>query len=165
MKTMSVVSAIDWCKQHEIELDERERPRHPDKAFHCIRCGVPKLLERLTWFCRFVEGKLQPHQQCLLWITDWGIWESSENWHLYYRLRQGYGDFQLIEEAPGHLFQDYETPDLITFLEVGVISGWDMHLCPTNGYGRAFISHDGWIDFALKDSPAIREISMELGSP
>jgi hypothetical protein len=27
-----------------------------------------------------------------LWISEYGIWPSTENWHLYYALRQKYGD-------------------------------------------------------------------------
>ena len=70
------------------------------------------------------------------------MWPSSENWHLYYRLRQSHSDHRLIHEAPGHLFLEFEEADLVSFLEVGLIAGWDMHLIPTVGYGRVFVSHD-----------------------
>jgi hypothetical protein len=68
--------------------------------------------------------------------------------HLYYRLRQSYSDWRLLHEAPGHLFLKHEAVDLVSFLEVGILAGWDMHLLPTNGYGRAFVSHDEWVAFA-----------------
>jgi hypothetical protein len=56
-------------------------------------------------------------------VTEWGVWQSSENWHLYYRLRQSYGDHRLIEEAPVHLFLEHETYDLISFLQIGLAAG------------------------------------------
>ena len=99
-------------------------------------------------FCRALEQALQPRAQCLLWVTDWGVWRSSENLHLYYRLRQSYGDVRLLEEAPGHLFLDYEGADLVSFLQVGLLCGWDMHLIPAEGYARAFVSHDELVAFA-----------------
>jgi len=89
------------------------------------------------------------NKDCLLWVTSWGIWASSENWHLYYRLRRSYGDERLIEEAPGHLFGASNVPDLVTFVEIGLIAGWDMYLIPTIGQGRVFVSHDEWIEIAM----------------
>lgn len=164
MKMLSIADSIEWCRKFGIELDERDRPRHSDGAHHALQCEIPKSLDQLTWFCRFVEGKMQPRKHCLLWISDWGVWESSENWHLYYRLRQSYGDYRLIEEAPGHLFLEFETNDLISFLQLGLIAGWDMHLLPTQGYGRTFISHDGWIKFAMQNKAEIAAITSELVS-
>ena len=61
----------------------------------------------------------------LLWITEWSIWPSSENLHLYYRLRHTYGDHRLLHEAPGHLFLEYESEDLATFLQVAMLNGWE----------------------------------------
>jgi len=83
---------------------------------------------------------------------DWGIWGSSENLHLYYRVRQSYGDLRLLPEAPGHLFLSYEAADLVTFLQGGILCGWDMHLVPTVGYARAFVSHDEYVEFAADEN-------------
>jgi hypothetical protein len=87
-------------------------------------------------------------------VTDWGIWGSSENLHLYYKLRQSYGDQRLLHEAPGHLFLRYEAPDLVSFLQIGILCGWDIHLLPTVGYARAFLSHDEYVEFASDDGNA-----------
>jgi len=35
-----------------------------------------------------------------LWITEYGIWPSTENWHLYYALRRTYGDMRRLGELP-----------------------------------------------------------------
>jgi hypothetical protein len=90
----------------------------------------------------------------LLWITEWGIWPSSENWHLYYRIRQSYGDQRLLHEAPGHLFQNYEMDDLATFLQLAMTNGWGGHILPASPHtGSAFFSHDEYIDFYTPDQP------------
>jgi hypothetical protein len=101
-----------------------------------------------TAFCRQLERALEPRDACLLWVTESGVWPTSENQHLYYRLRQSYGDRRRLEEAPGHLFLSYEAPDLVSFLQVGILCGWDMHLLPAVGYARAFVSHDEFVEFA-----------------
>lgn len=163
MRFLTFPDTIDWCRSHEVALDEQGQPAEPDATLHRARADMPKSLDRLAWFCQFIDATLQPRDRCLLWVTAWGIWESAENWHLYYRLRRSYGDTRLIEEAPSHLFLDYERPDLVSFLQLGLTAGWDIHLFPTAGHGRAFVSHDGWVAFAMTDAAAAAEIENELG--
>jgi len=56
---------------------------------------------------------------------------------------------RLLHQAPGHFFLDYETADVVTFVQVGISSGWDMHLITdATGYARAFLSHDEYVAFA-----------------
>ena len=163
MRFLAPSETVDWCRTHGYGVDKRGLPNKPKASLHRLRVDIPKSLERLAWFCRFVEATMQPRDRCLLWVTAWGIWESSENWHLYYRLRQSYGDVRLIEEAPGHLFLKHESHDLVSFLQVGVSAGWDMYLLPSAGYGRAFVSHDEWIEFAMVEAGALTTIEAELG--
>jgi hypothetical protein len=146
-----------------VRLDQTGRPLHPSREALYARAPLPALTE-LTSFCRQMERLLQPREGCLLWITDWGIW-GSENLHLYYRLRQSYGDQRLLDEAPAHLFLDYEAPDLVSFLEVGILCGWDMHLIPFVGYARAFVSHDEFIEFAADEAnpELVHAFAAELG--
>ena len=79
----------------------------------------------------------------LVWITEWGIWD--ENWHLYYKLRQSYGDFRLLHEAPGHLFLGHESEDLGSFLQVAILNGWGGYILTQADYINAFFSHDEYI--------------------
>jgi hypothetical protein len=89
-----------------------------------------------------------PFQEpALLWITEWGIWSSSENWHLYYKLRQSYGDPRLLEESPGHLFLKHESEDLATFLQLAMLNGWGGYLLTQANYINVFFSHDEFFDF------------------
>jgi hypothetical protein len=162
VRTLSPDELKEWCVARGIELNDQGTPTHPYAGSYAFQCEVPKDLSRLIWFCRFIELALQPRDHCLLWVSAWGVWPSSENWHLYYRLRGSYGDQRLIHEGPGHLFQQYENADLVTFLEVGFVSGWDMHLVPTAGYGRVFVSHDEWVEFAMDDKSKAQEVAAEL---
>ena len=65
---------------------------------------------------------MRPYRACLLWFTETDIWPSSTNWHLYYRLRLSYGDHRRVEDAPGHVFLDDEVADLVSFLQIAVLS-------------------------------------------
>jgi hypothetical protein len=161
MRTLTPSELKDWCTSRGIELDVSGTPVRPHIDSLAVRCEVPKDIARLTWFCRFIEQSLQPRVHCLLWVTTWGVWPSSENWHLYYRIRQSYSDQRLIHEAPGHLFLEFEAADLVSFVQIGLIAGWQMHLIPTAGYGRVFC-HDEWVDFAMDDSSETERIRDQL---
>ena len=65
---------------------------------------------------------------------QWSIWPSSENWHLYYKLRQSYGDLRLLHEAPGHLFLEHESDDLASFLQIAMLNGWGGYILTQADY-------------------------------
>jgi hypothetical protein len=135
-----------------------QRPAH----LSYVRLLLPQTPGQVTWLCRFISECLAPRDTCLLWVSQWGVWPSSENWHLYYRLRQSYLEQRLLHEAPGHLFLDYEQADMVSFLQLGIMSGWDMHVLPSLTYGgadtaRAFVSHDEWVVLAHRESDYIKQ--------
>jgi hypothetical protein len=70
--------------------------------------------------------------------------------------------------GPGLLFLDYEIPDLESFLLIGIVNGWEMHLFPQLAYGesdtaRAVVAHDNeWIAMYHTDPETIREWTREV---
>ena len=101
-------------------------------------------------------------QPALLWITEWGLWGSSENSHLYYKLRHSYKDQGLLHEAPGHYFLGHEAEDLTTFLQVAMLNGWGGYVLTQAGYVDVFFSHDEYIDF-FSEATSLAEVRDELG--
>jgi hypothetical protein len=98
----------------------------------------------------------------LLWVTEWGIWPSSENWHLYYKLRHTYGDHRLLHEAPGHLFLEHEAEDLTSFLQIAMLNGWGGYVLTGMNYVNAFFSHDEYIDFFSERDGNLDEVRRDL---
>jgi hypothetical protein len=111
------------------------------------RIEYPKEPYRVFVIAHWMAQSLSFRRPALLWITEWSIWPSSENWHLYYKLRQTYADHRLLHEAPGHLFLDYESEDLTTFLQIAMLNGWGGYVLTEADYVNAFFSHDEFIDF------------------
>jgi hypothetical protein len=142
MHFLSPAECREWVREIA-PLDSRAVPEHPGRSSRYARGPVTPTTE----LCRRIEQALTPRESLLLWVTDWGIW-SAENLHLYYRLRQSYGDLRQLEDAPGHLFHSYEAADLVSFLQVAILNGWDAHLIPYAGYARAFVSHDEYVELA-----------------
>ena len=147
MHFLSVDQCESWC-EGRVDLVPARGPLPPARLPRFARVPV----EVDFAFTAGLERALTPRDECLLWVTQSGIYRSSENLHLYYRLRQSYGDARQLHEGPGHLFHRYESADLISFLQLGILCAWDMHVIPSDGYARAFVSHDEFVDFAANDA-------------
>jgi hypothetical protein len=147
--------------QQECEnwLGGRQRLK-PDLApnAHTERMGYPLEPHSIFGVAHWIATSFTFRLPSLLWITEWGIWPSSENLHLYYKLRQTYGDQQLLHEAPGHLFLEYEAEDLATFLQVAMLNGWGGYLLTHSGYVNAFLSHDEYIDFFAESDTGLEDV-------
>jgi len=151
-----------WCEQLRVPLgDGGQLVRDPNHQYG-LRCAFPPSFGQLLWLSRCIDTALQPRQHCLLWITGYGIFPSCENQHLYYRLRQSYGDYRLLHEAPGHLCLDYERAEVVTILHLSMLFGWDVHVIPAVGYGRAFVSHDEWVEIDFGDQRLFDETRQAL---
>jgi hypothetical protein len=93
----------------ELECEEwlsgRERKK-PDAVpeIPTEQISYPPTPHRIHYLAHWIASSLAYRMETLLWITEWRIWGSSENWHLYYKLRQSYGDLRLLHEALGTFF-------------------------------------------------------------
>jgi hypothetical protein len=114
---------------------------------HRAHVHYPTKTHRIFYLAHWIGSSLLYRDDALVWITESGIWGSSENWHLYYKLRQSYGDLRLLHEAPGHLFLGDESEDLTSFLEIAMLNGWGGYILTAANYVNAFFSHDEYIDF------------------
>jgi hypothetical protein len=158
---------LRFYTQQECEelLNGRQR-RKPDSVpeLHRERFKYPTEPYRMFAVAHWMATSLTYREPALLWITEWGIWPSSENWHLYYTLRQAYHDQRLLHEAPGHLFVEHEAEDLATFLQVAMLNGWGGYLLPHHNYVSAFFSHDEFVDFFADRKENLVEVGKVLGS-
>jgi hypothetical protein len=146
-------------------LSGRERLK-PDTipGVHVERVGYPRESSRLLFLAHWIATSLTYRMPALLWMTEWGIWGSSENWHLYHKLRQAYGDQRLLHEAPGHLFLNYEAEDFASFLQVAMLNGWGGYILTQANYVNAFFSHDEYIDFFAQTDGNLADIHKEFGT-
>ena len=131
---------------------------------HRAHVHYPTSPGRILYLAHWVAGSLMYRDPALVWITEWGIWGSSENWHLYYKLRHSYGDLRLLHEAPGHLFLGHESEDLASFLQLAMLNGWGGYVLTQANYVNAFFSHDEYIDFFAALDKNLEGIRKEFGT-
>src|SRR5690348_82007 len=139
----------DWLRGREISKPDEVPGLEVETLWY------PKKSIPVFALSHWIATALTNRQPVLLWITEWGIWPSSENWHLYYKLRQSYGDHGLLHEAPGHLFLEHESEDLASFLQLSILNGWGGYFLPSRNDVRAFFSHDEYIDFYADNTKSL----------
>jgi hypothetical protein len=139
MRFYTRTESDEWLRDRERQL--------PDKATSFVyTVSYPKEAYRYHYFAHWIATALTYREPALLLVTEWGIWDN-ENWHLYYKLRQSYGDQRFLHEAPGHLFLNYETEELATFLQLAMLNGWGGYVLTAQNCVNLFFSHDEWIDY------------------
>ena len=142
MHFLTPAECREWCGAARLSLDDHGIPLQPQGD----KTAIPTAYTALLGFCQKLEQSLRPYRECLLWVTESTIWDSGVNWHLYYRLRQSYGDQRRIDDAPGHLFLQHEMPDMVSFSQIAILSGFDAYyLTDATGNQRAFLSHDEYV--------------------
>ena len=148
----------DWLRDRE-----RMKP-NAIPEIHKTHVHYPSSPSRIFYLAYWIGSSLMYRSPALLWITERGIWGSCENWHLYYKLRQSYGDLRLLHEAPGHLFLGNESQDLVSFPEVAMLNGWGGYILTQANYVNAFFSHDEYIDFFAAVDENLEGIRKEFGT-
>jgi len=140
----------------------RQKPDLPAAGTR-LRFEYPPEPHRIFNYAAWIAESLTYKQPALLWVTEWGIWPSSENWHLYSKLREVYGEKRLLHEAPGHYFLDYETADLASFIQVAMLNGWGGYVLMQADYVNVFFSHDEYVDLFAKHAENLPDVKTGLG--
>jgi hypothetical protein len=101
---------------------------------------------------RDLVAHLGAWDECLVWITVWGVWPSGEDWPEFYAWRGARGERRELQKAPGHLFEPTEIALLTELIELVMKNAWDAHvLCSRSRRAdalRAKISHDEWYEIS-----------------
>lgn len=155
---------MQFCTKEDCEEWLRKNNRQkPDKIQNqAYRLDHPTADYRVFFLANSIATVLTAGKPVLLWVTEWGIWPSSENWDLYYRIRKSYGDSQLLHEAPGHLFLEHESSDLASFLQLAILNGWGGYVLSQADHINAFFSHDEYIDFFASNDATLDQIRKML---
>jgi hypothetical protein len=86
--------------------------------------------------------------ECLLWIQEWGVWPSSEDWPAYYTARGEQGERRSLDIAPGHIFEAGEKQLVVRFLQLVLENAWEAQLVTVSSdqpMSHMYISHDEWV--------------------
>jgi len=153
----------DWCREHRVALRET-RPDSPGIWL----IDDPTLDQRTR--VMYADGQRSGREprvaaaalralgvwdECVVWVTEWGVWESGEDWPRFYAWRGAHGERRSLDAVPGHLFHAGESAELEGMLAQVMENGWDATVLPSHGGvatdRRIVISHDEWIDVRSRE--------------
>lgn len=165
MRFLSEAQIYQWHDRLKITLNERK------SRFALLEdgwevCAGPMCMEtnRASVFTTCLCGGLGDWHECLLWISDWGVWPSSQHMPLYTRLRRSFGDEEHLHTAPGHLFKFEEKDDLISFVYLCVVFGWDFSLTTNTDQARIFGSHDEFVEAMFRSEEECVQFAETMAS-
>ena len=161
MQVLTNEEAAAWARGRTLLMPFGDRPERQPRL-PSLRFALPQPAHRLFAFSSYVASAITSGDSCLVWITEYGVWPSNENTHLYYRLRESYGDHRLLHEAPAHLCLKHEAADLITVLQLALLFGWDAYLLPESDHVAAFCSHDEFVEWYSRSPDQLAEFQAGL---
>ena len=124
------------------------------RRFHIPEGTAPVHSVLRTW----VSWLTADRADLLVWIDEYGIWESSEDWNLYYRWRRSTGDSGLLTSEPGHLFGIHESADAVSLLLMARLFGWGFRAVARDERRALRVDHDGH-GLAVAADKAVMETS------
>jgi hypothetical protein len=68
----------------------------------------------------------------------------------------------LVQEAPVHYFSGYEEADLTSFVAVGLLNEWTMHLHTSHDYGRVSVSQNSGAEIWVQNASDLEPLTEDL---
>ncbi len=140
MRFLSDKECKQWCHNNHVEMDKHGHP-NITAAKGAREFAIPADAGRRIALVKehmsaFAKGK------ALVWITGWGIWPSSERYHIFERWRLSYGCNKNLAALPGQFFSAEEYEDMVSCVTLSVMFLWDCFVLVPFGKRALFYSHD-----------------------
>jgi hypothetical protein len=143
MRALTASEAKKWCRANGAQLGDSGFPEARRRA---TSFEIPTDAgRRVALVARHLE-EFRGRGQSLVWFNDWSVWPSGQRMHIFERLRASYGETRPLAEVPAFLFNADEYEGFGSFVTLGVLFLWDVHVVGAHGQ-LLFYSHDelGWI--------------------
>jgi hypothetical protein len=101
-------------------------------------------------------------EEGLLWINEYGIWPSCEDWNLFNGFRRSLGENSPLYDKPGHLFSINDMEVIVSLLALTLYFFWGAIIVSENKNLLVKISHDELIYFYAKDTETISNINKAM---
>jgi hypothetical protein len=143
MRALTKSEAKKWCPTQGATLGSNGFPdaKGKTKSFVIPTDAGQRVALAAEHLVGFRNGKT------LVWFDDWAVWPSGQRMHIFERFLASYGETRPLIEASAFLFAEQEFEDLVSFVTLGVLFLWDVHVVTAKARRLLFYSHDevGWI--------------------
>jgi len=152
---MQIVSAAECREWSEVNL---EVPHNDFRTLYPVDATyeIPTDASRKTAIARAIVSLIDSERPGLLWITEWSIFPSGENMSLFDAYRSFLGETRSLRDAPGHIFDNKDLPQIECLLDVILYFYWDALLFIDGNSYVLKISHDEFIAVYGKDVESLK---------
>ena len=172
MRFVTPAECVTWCDARGYAttvFPGHSQPTVADPAsFVFASFEPPQDSGRKVALSRVLISLLEPADEYLLWLGEWGVWESSQHMPLVSSLRQAHAEHRPLHETPAFLFTPAERDAAQSFLLIALVFFWDCHVLSCSGAEAIHISHDehGWYGSrtALQTARAEHRLSAFFGA-
>jgi hypothetical protein len=149
MRPLSASEAKDWCQAQGANLGSRG---FPSASGTPSSFQIPADAGRRVALVADHLRQFGDRGEVLVWFSDWMGSPAGQRMHIFERFRASYGERRPLDDMPAFLFTAEEHEDLVSFVTLGVLFLWDVHVVGARAQRLLFYSHDevGWI--ALRTS-------------
>jgi hypothetical protein len=151
MDFLELNEICDWARNHALVTGDGfsvQLPVLPSRHYAAYAHGPRSGLEAAS--ANDLVLALGAWDECVVWIRQWGIWGSGEDWPKFYGWRGAREERRSLENAPGHRFGPQESGSLVELLGLVMENAWDADVfCSVGGNAgrvRAHVSHDEWCE-------------------
>ncbi len=149
MRPLSVNEAKEWCQAQGATLGGKG---FPSAVGSPTTFQIPADAGRRVALVADHLRHFEDRGEAVVWFANWELSPSGQRIHIFERFRASYGEGRSLDDAPAFLFSAEEHEDLVSFVTLGVLFLWDVHVIGARAQRLVFYSHDevGWI--ALRTS-------------
>jgi hypothetical protein len=154
MRPQSAREAKEWCEAQGANMGSRG---FPSASGTSTTFEIPVDAGRRVALVADHLRHFGDRGDVLVWFNDWMVSPEGQRMHIFERFRASYGEQRPLVEMPAFLSSADEHEDLVSFVTLGVLFLWDVHVVASRAQPLLFYSHDevGWI--ALRTSrPSMR---------
>ena len=150
MKIIDKTQVLGWLSKRNL-LDNGTDPKVSDFTFlHSFKIsndsGTKTNLSR-ELFALVANCS----SESLLWIDEYGIWPSCEDFNLFDGFRMSLGEIEPLHVKPGHLFRAEDINTIQSIIAMVLYFVWGAFIVTGSKDIIVRISHDEFIDIYLKE--------------
>jgi len=160
MRIIDKEETIRWLSQRGL-LDPTGKPSF-SKFFQVMDFAIPVDSGRKTALSRIIVSFFEYDDEALLWINEFGIWESSEDRYLFQGFRRSLGESSPLHEKPGHVFSKGDLEATRSLVAMTLYFVWGGILFSPAKNLAIKISHDEFITIYVKDKKEAAIITEKL---
>lgn len=163
MKALTERECLEWLRGLGLPTPQDATPEDffatiPFQDSASLKFTLPKDSGQKVALARALFQQVKSESKLLLWVRNWMVWPSSGHMPLVLRLRRSLGCERTLEETPGHLFDQSEAEDAMSFLVLSLEFIWDCLLVGGHRKLSCFVSHDEYLVLMSVDRAFLNEV-------